>query len=553
MDVNQETVRAWKDGADGFIKWVQDVKPRIISPKGGFQVFRFTNFQLEAVRGALKRDKSGNWCHGTIAFSFPRRHSKTTLNALLVLWRFTLCQTENIKVMANSERQTLSIGFNMLKSIIMNTPFLLSQVGRDNVRTFKIEYPDLQNRIEAVPCSIASLYGERITCGWVSEIHAAQSEEPMQVLASSLGDSMNSWLLMDSTVDPIGGPLHRMEQLQESGDDPTVYVKRVEYRDLAEALEKSPPWIRRDWLESRSKQLLPAVFATQHLNQRTAAANNLFALEDIRGCMEDIPKAIEPDYFHELIQGRKYVCGGGLDRAFFGSLHGDKTIWTTVAKVADPESKEPEYWILNQKNIVGSLARGIKKAIVNDVEQYRLLNISLENYNSQDIFTWCLEMGYPAEVIAPTTTTQANAMPELYRLVREGRLKFSKELKGLADEMETFIYEMRPGGNPRFGSDRWNDDRIYSLCWAVYSLRNQELASYELGSVHCDSLSQHSDFCYLRKGDLILTCGERCPAHIKTVQMFNQYRSLNVESDVNLQEFFRGFVKVSGVKSYKMF
>jgi hypothetical protein len=453
--------------------------------------------------------------------------------------------------MANTERQSLSVGFQTLKSIILNTPSLVAQIGRENVRSYEIRYPKLQNLIEAVSLNISSLYGERITVGWVSEIHAAPSEEPMQVLASSLGDSLNSWLLVDSTVDAVGGPLHRLEQLQESGEDPTVFVYRIEYQDLDEALEKSPPWIRRDWLRSRQKQLLPAVFATQHLNQRAAAANNLFAIPDIRACMEDIPNPVPDVSLDSMFQGRKYVCGGGLDRAFFGSIHGDKTIWTTVAKVADPESKEPEYWILNQQNILGSLGRGIKKVIRDDMDRFKLRNISLESYNSQDIFTWCLEQGYPAEVISPTSTTQANAFPELYRLVKEHRLRFSKSLKGLADEMETFIYEMK-NGIPKFGCDKWHDDRIYSLCWAVYALRNKELATYELKDIHCKSRSPNAHLCYLRQGDLILPCSNECPAHYHVLKMYNQYRESNIESEATLPEFFRGMVKVAGVKSYKM-
>ncbi|NCC58139.1 MAG: hypothetical protein EOM17_10985, partial [Synergistales bacterium] len=94
-------VLAWRQGAEGFLKWVEDVKPRIPSKKGGFEVFKPTGFQVEAVRDALAQDASGKWLHQTIAFSFPRRHSKTTLNALLVVWRFTLFgPNENIKVMA---------------------------------------------------------------------------------------------------------------------------------------------------------------------------------------------------------------------------------------------------------------------------------------------------------------------------------------------------------------------------------------------------------------------------------------------------------------------
>lgn len=551
MKVTPEKVRAWRDGAEGFLLWVKDVEPRIQSRKGGFEVFKPDAFQVEAIREALARDESGNWRFQTIAFSFPRRHSKTTINALLVTWRFTLWGPgENIKVMANSERQTLSVGFSMVKKIILNTPFLLSQVGRENLRAYDILLPKLQNVIQAVSCNVSSLYGEKITCGWVSEIHAAASDEAMQILASSLGDTEGSWLLIDSTVDAVGGPLHRLEQLQETEEDPTVFVRRLEYRDLAEALEKSPPWIDRAWLRSRQKQLLPAIFATQHLNQRSAAANNLFVLDDIKAAQEVVPCPMASEDLERIAAGRKYATGGGLDRAYFGSLHGDATIWTSVAKVADADGGEPHYWILNQKNILGSLASGIKREIAGDVGRYGLGNVVIEAYNAQDVATWAMEQKIPCEIIHATGTNQVPAFMELYRIVKEGRLHFSVKLEDLAREMETFLYELK-GDKPKFGSDKWRDDRVYSLVWAVYSLRARELAVYELPDIICDSRSSHASFCYLRDGDLILPCSTRCEAHKRCEVMFLQHRAARVESELTLPEFFTAMVNVPGVRTYR--
>lgn len=544
-------VRAWRQGAEGFLKWVSDVKPRIPSKKGGFEVFKPADFQVEAVRDALAQDEAGRWLHQTIAFSFPRRHSKTTLNALLVVWRFTLFgPNENIKVMANSERQTLSVGFSLVKKVILNTPVLLDQVGRENLRAYDILHPKLQNVIQAVSCNVSGLYGEKVTCGWVSEIHAAASEDPMQVLASSLGDTEGSWLLLDSTVDGVGGPLHRLEQLQESGEDPTVFVRRIEYRDIEEAVEKSPPWIDRAWLRSRQKQLLPAVFATQHLNQRSAAANSLFAVPDIQACRESIPLVVTPEALREISAGRKYATGGGLDRAYFGSLHGDATIWTAVAKVADVDGGEPHFWVLNQKSILGSLGRSIKKEIQGDFDRYGLSNVVIEAYNAQDIATWAMEQKIPSEIIHATSTAQVPAFMELYRIVKEGRLHFSEKNEDLVREMETFFYELK-GDKPKFGTDKHHDDRVYSLAWAVYSLRARELAVYALPDIICTSHSKHAGLCYLRQGDLILPCSVKCPAHVRCEQMFLQHRSIREESDLTLPEFFKALVNVDGVKAYR--
>lgn len=542
-------IRQWRDGADGFFQWLTDIEPRVPSSRGGFEVFRPAPFQEEALRAALERNPDGTWKYTTVCLSFPRRHSKTTLMALLTLWRFTNFQTQNIVAMATTEKQILATGFSLVRQIVFNTPFLLGLIGRDNIQQYKILFPQLQNSFRTVSCNVSSIYGEKITVGWMTELHAANSDEPMQILASSLGDTLNSWMLIDSTVDGVGGPMHRLEQLQESGEDPTVFVRRIEYADLAEALEKSPPWIRRDWLKSRKAQLLPATFATQHLNQRSAASNTLFAIADIQTAQDRLPLPMSTDDLKALVHGRTFVCGGGLDRAYFGSLHGDSTIWSTVAKVAGVGGAEPEYYVMNQRAILGSLGTLIKKAVAEDNARYALQNVIIEAYNAQDVATWAIEKQIPTEVVHATNTAQVPAFMELYRVVKEGRLHFSDALTDLAREMETFVYEL-VNGQPRFGSDKWHDDRIYSLCWAVHSLRQRELAAYSLKAVICDSRSPHARLCYLRGGDMILHCANTCPSHIQVQQMFLQHRSARVESTCTLQEFFDSFVKVDGFRLY---
>ena len=545
-------VQGWRQGADGFFRWLEDVKPRVPSARGGFEIFSPVDFQRNAVRDALAQKPDGSWVYTTIALSFPRRHSKTTLMALLVLWRFTTQTTQNIVAMATSERQITATGFALVRQIILNTPALIQMIGRENIQKFSVTYPELQNQIRTVSNNTSGIYGEKITVAWMTELHAAQSDEPMQVLASSLGDTLNSWMLIDSTVDGIGGPLHRLEQLAESGEDPTVSVRRIEYADLDEAMEKSPPWIRRDWLKSRKLQLLPATFETQHLNRRSAATNSLFAPDDLAACKERLPLPVEKPSLESWAAGRTYVVGGGLDRAYFGSLHGDATIWTSVAKVASADCGEPHYLVLNQKSVLGSMAAGIKRAILDDHERYGLHNAVVEAYNSQDVALWAQERGIPTEIVHATNTAQTPAFLEFHRIVKEHRLHFSDKLEGLEKEMSTFIYEL-VNGSPRFGSDKWHDDRVYSLAWAIYATRQDELAAYTLSNVLCDSTSTYGRFCYLRNGDSVLTCARSCPSHAKVQGMYLQYRKMNIDSEASLQDFFKNFVKVSGARLYAAF
>ena len=518
-------------------------------PRGVPVIYEPEPFQEQAVRKLLARKRNGDFKYTTIGLTWPRRHSKTTLAALLVLWRLTTRVNENILAMANSEKQAMSVGFGIARRVVLQTPALLQQVGRENVQQYRISVPALGSQLRTVSNNTAGLYGERITCAWCSEVHAAINDEAMQVLASSLGDSINSWLLLDSTTDGVGGILHRLEQLQETGEDKTVCIHRIEYANLDEALQKSPPWIRRDWLRSRQKQLLPVTFASQHLNLRQESTSSLFLRVDIEAAQERLPHPMTKADIEAAAQGRSYAVGLGLDRAYGFSQHGDSTIVTTTAKIAGVDGDEPHYFVARQEKVFGSLGKLIKREVLTAHEEFGLQNCIFESYNSQDLHSWALEQGLPCELIHATTQAQQPAFLELHRIVRERRLHFSQDLADLAKEMQTFAYELK-AGSVHFGSDRFHDDRVYSLCWSIYALRRQELASYSLDSIVCNSRSPHAAACYLRSGDLILPCGQKCSAHLQVQQMYNKYRQGNVDSDLLLPDFFSNLVEVSGVSAY---
>ena len=541
-----QQVQSWQEGASGFLRWLEDIQPRVPGPRGTPIVFKVETFQEQAIRRMLARKRNGDFKYGTIGMTWPRRHSKTTLAALLVLWRLTTKVNENILAMANSERQASSVGFGVARRIVMQTPALLQQVGRENIQQYRIAVPALGSQLRTVSNNVAGLYGERVTCAWCSEVHAAFSDEALQILASSLGDSINSWLLIDSTTDSIGGILHRLEQLQETGEDTTVFIHRIEYANLDEALQKSPSWIRRDWLRSRQKQLLPATFASQHLNQRLESTSSLFAATDIEICQGRLPHPMTKADIEAVAESRSFVVGFGLDRAYGFSQHGDSTIATTTAKIAGSDGEEPHYYVARQEKVFGSLGKLNHKEMLAANEAFGLHNMVLESYNCQDLHAWAQEQGLPCELVHATTQSQQPAFLELHRIVREQRLHFSQELTELASEMQTFSYELK-AGNVRFGSDRFHDDRVYSLCWSIYALRKQELASYTIDNISCTSRSTHAQACYLRGGDLILPCGQTCRAHLEVQAMYNQYRKGNVDADLTLPAFFANLVRVDGV------
>ena len=50
---------------------------------------------------------------------------------------------------------------------------------------------------------------------------------------------------------------------------------------------------------------------------------------------------------------------------------------------------------------------------------------------------------------------------------------------------------------------------------------------------------------------MILMCAQDCPPHKKVEIMFRQYMSRNVESELQLPQFYHSMVKMPGITTYK--
>ena len=225
-------------------------------------------------------------------------------------------------------------------------------------------------------------------------------------------------------------------------------------------------------------------------------------------------------------------------------------MWTVVLKVASPEHGEPEFFVLNQKKINPNTSRAIKKAILKDHERYRLDNVVLENYEVGDLQPWLADQGIPHELVSAHETNQQASFPEYHRLCREARFHFSEDLKELESEMRTFSYIQRAGGKYSFGhsSSKYHDDHVYSSNWAIFSLRRAVMNLYSLSNVMCTNRTPKRHLCYLMSGNLVMLCARDCYAHQKVLQMFREYKSYQLDSEMTIQEFFQIKVKMEGAR-----
>ena len=538
---SKSKITEWRNGSAGFFKWLEDVQPQVPASKGGYETY------VPGPRERMEIQKALDGNYGTIVFCWPRRHGKTLASALIIIWRFLTRRTQTVAMVANSEKQTVDTAFKLVSTIFKQTPYMAEMIKAGTVvlTADKLEYAALSNVIQGFSSNPAALYGKKLSIAQVSELHAATSDASYQVLSSSTVDTDDGLVLVDSTVGPRSSPLYTLYQLAQNGDDPTLFFSHISYRDLNDACDNSPRWIKPERIRSRAAQMLPAEFTQQHLNQWTNGVSALFPPEVLDKCRDvyrfDVPS---------VTGGAAYVVGGGVDRAFGFSVHGDATITTAALKTLIGE--EAHYFVLASDKIAFSSESGIKNALSRYAKDFNMSKVALEQYNVQDIAGWCGNQSFDHEIIHPTLERQGNAFTALYNAANEGRLHIHPSLERLLSEMETFEYRLVAGGHggsnaPRFEAAKGaHDDTVYSLAWAVYSLREDELNPYELKSINCTGSGPAVWLCMLNGGELIPPCADRCRSMYQAKSLYQQYKGRGHLTPIAFPEFLSGKVKNIG-------
>jgi hypothetical protein len=536
-DTLQAKLASWRGGADGFLKFIADTKPRIPAYTGGFAPFAPSERQREELHRALDGE------HRTIVLCWPRRHGKTAAAALILVWRFLTRGTQAVAIVANSERQTVDTAFRLVKVILENTPFTAALIrsGAIKLGADLIELPEAGNRIQGFSANAGALYGKRLNIAQVSELHAARSDEVFQAVASATIDSADGLVLVDSTVGSRASPLYMLYQVRDQ--DESLYFSHLEYRDLEDAVDNAPPWISRPALRSRSKTMFPGLFAAQHLNQWTSGSNALFPPEVIDQCRGDYSLDVK-----DLALGQAYTVGGGLDRAYAFSLHGDRTVTSAVLKRL--EDDEPHFWVLASDRVWMSQGSAIKSNFVKYRKELGLSKLTIESPNTTDISAWAAEQDFDVESVFPSLERKAQAYTALSAAAREGRLHIHPSFDRLTAEMETFEYELTPdsakGSMPKFHHARGaHDDHLDSLAWAVFSLRSVEIPAYAVEGISCDANGIVAPLCVLNGGSLVPECSERCRSFQQVKALYAKYRS-RPGRKLSLEEFVPAKVENTG-------
>ena len=455
MMINKTALRGWQGDINRFIEdtvWIP-------SPQG-VKKLHLWDWQVEILREATAKKGNRNK-YKIICISLPKRNGKSLLGALILTWKFCCFYNTQGVVCSNSYSQAQSVIFDVFKDIIRCSPLLLKLVGAENILENQVILPATKSKIICLSAKIQTSFGYPITIGIVDEIHASEDNGDglFQVLASQTADRDGQILLPSQASSKIN-VLYRLYQIAE--EDKSIYFYYSQ-KNLS-------PLVSEDFLKSRQKQMIPSQFRAYHRNEWSEGGESLFTEEQILKCLDR-------EFSLENLDG--YVFGSGLDRALAFSKNADKTVLTFLAKglCADKET----FYVIDSKIIKFSDADSIKSALRQARGNYGLKNICSDIYQTADLHSWALTEGFKSELLHLSREAQMPMFNLLYRIINEGRLKFSPDFDLLRKELEVFSVDTSVTP-PKFGGQP-HDDAVYSLGLALWSLRELEPAQTNLSEV----------------------------------------------------------------------
>jgi hypothetical protein len=296
---------SYRDGPEGFISWCEEnvytpiypvgavmavwcpMKdlPAEINPKTGKSYRGMWEAQKEVVRQAL-RMVNGEFIYRLIVLCWMRGEGKSLLAVLIQLWKFFNWSKQQIVLGANSKEQITFVHFDIMKDIIINSPNLLSAVGKKNILEKKIRITDDKGNDVSVVRAISSFSGivSNITGYTFSEIFDMKNPKFFVQLDGSIRNIPNALGVIDSTV---SSKSHILYQLFDG------YVKRTSksvffhyrFSKKGKAEDYWNPNMDQNQLDDYKTKFPLGEFDRYFLNTWGSASQQIFTEEMIK-CME---------------------------------------------------------------------------------------------------------------------------------------------------------------------------------------------------------------------------------------------------------------------------
>lgn len=287
----------YRDGGEGFIKWVDDFVYAPIYPPGSAvaewipisnlptQINKETGksymmmwwTQQEIAREALKMVDQ-RFIHRLIAFCWQRGEGKSFIACLIQLWKFFNWPRQQIMLGANSKDQVKFVHFDIMRDLIYNSPGLLERVGgKKNIQEKEIRLKTADGNVRSLVRSISSFSGivSNITGYTFSEIFDMKKPKFFVQLDGSIRNMPNAFGVIDSTVSDKTHVLYQLYRNYEESKTKTVFFNYRCSRN-GDPEDYMNPYMTRGQLEDYRAKFPFGEFERYFLNTWEAGRTQLF-------------------------------------------------------------------------------------------------------------------------------------------------------------------------------------------------------------------------------------------------------------------------------------
>ena len=295
LDVSR--IPYYQQGADGFIAFVEEnvrfAVPQTNSPIPKWQYptelsdepdpitgksfKQMWENQKEVFREALVMENN-RFKYRLLVFCWPRGEGKSLMVCLVQLWKFFCFPRQLIVFGALSKDQTKFVHYEMIQSVIMNSPKLINVIGKANVQrgVTALKNKKGESVSSFQPISTYSGIVSNITGYTFSEMFDMKEPKFFVQLDGSVRNIINALGTIDSTVSVKEHVLYRLYTGAKDGHDKLTYFS---YRCAPNASpdEYWHPLMTKDQLDSYRRKFPPADFDRYFRNVWELESGKLFS------------------------------------------------------------------------------------------------------------------------------------------------------------------------------------------------------------------------------------------------------------------------------------
>ena len=388
-----------------------------------------------------------------VVICVPKRAGKSLFSAIVALFYALTKMMCRVIVLSTSEKQASSVSFSYIRQFCRTSELILPEVSY--FARNRVEFVN-GSVIEAVPCTVEAVAGRPADLLIIDELALIDDEETVQV-AMSQTEKPDAKTLITSTASTAG---HLLYRLYLASQEKSIAGLKFIYQ--GEEIYNEHPFITKEWLEQRRKQMPEVIYRQYHKNEFGVEGDRVFKEENVNAAMKEYELPLPPEKVEEII-GKKVVgmvFAAGIDRALPFSKHGDRSVGCVVANCL-LENNENVYVVCDLKIFEAGTAEEIKKWLLEISRIYPLASICFEVYQAYDLYAWASNMGLNTKLEHATTQSQFNAFASLITAFEHQRIIIPKH-----DLLREELLNIERKNNKFGAPEGKHDDTVFALLWA---------------------------------------------------------------------------------------